>query len=42
MSGQADGDPEGIKKVNGIINEIAASAKEQSAGVEQINRAVAT
>jgi methyl-accepting chemotaxis protein len=31
---------EGIEKVNGIVNEISASAKEQSAGVDQINRAV--
>jgi methyl-accepting chemotaxis protein len=32
---------QGIEKVNGIVNEISASAKEQSSGVDQINRAVA-
>ncbi len=31
----------GIDRVSGIVSEIAASAKEQSSGVDQINRAVA-
>jgi methyl-accepting chemotaxis protein len=31
---------DGVTKVSGIISEISASAKEQAAGVEQINRAI--
>jgi methyl-accepting chemotaxis protein len=40
LAGQLTEILEGIEKVNGIVNEISASAKEQSAGVDQINRAV--
>ena len=41
MAGKLSEILEGIEKVSGIVNEISASAKEQSAGVDQINRAVA-
>jgi len=41
MAGKLTEILEGIEKVSGIVNEISASAKEQSAGVDRINRAVA-